>query len=68
LGRKEEADALRLLKRLQGVLNQVIRANVDVEEFSVMSRVSFKYAAAGGANWLPDGYGCGVNSRQALAL
>jgi hypothetical protein len=36
------------LKRLQGVLNQAIIANEDVEGFSVMRRISFIIAAAVG--------------------
>jgi hypothetical protein len=42
------ADALALLQRLQGLLNQAIIAQEDVEGYFVMRRVSFIIAAAVG--------------------
>jgi hypothetical protein len=42
------ADALALLQRLQGLLNQAIIAQEDVEGYFVMRRVSFILAAAVG--------------------
>ena len=42
------ADALALLKRLQGLLNQAIIAQEDVEGYFVLRRVSFIIAAAVG--------------------
>ncbi len=39
------ADALALLKRLQGLLNQAIIAQEDVEGYFVLCRVSFIIAA-----------------------
>ncbi len=41
-------DALALLKRLQGLLNQSIIAQEDVEGYFVLRRVSFIIAAAEG--------------------
>eukprot|EP00884_Botryococcus_braunii_P019335 jgi/Botrbrau1/6085/Bobra.177_1s0023.1 len=50
------ADALALLQRLQGLLNQAIIAQEDVEGYFVMHRVSFIIAAAVGrqlaARWV----------------
>ena len=42
------ADALALVKRLQGLLNQAIIAQEDVEGYFVLRRVSFIIAAAVG--------------------
>jgi hypothetical protein len=42
------ADALALLQRLQGLLNQAIIAQEDVEGYFVIRRVSFIIAAAVG--------------------
>jgi hypothetical protein len=45
------ADALALLQRLQGLLNQAIIAQEDVEGYFVIRRVSFIIAAAVGRSW-----------------